>query len=187
MPASKASCGGSKKSGRRNLTRRNATLLLWLSGALALGLFGAMAWHSSPLSPGIPALQFTFDEASFNAILAQWGPDGLALFRRHFVIDFLVLISYGAFGYLLIRYGCLFRQLDKTTRLMSGWVMPGAAALDAIENLLHLQLISEPATHAPVLYLIAGAVATGKWLLIANFMAGTLYLLIAKWRYGCET
>jgi hypothetical protein len=64
--------------------------------------------------------------------------------------------------------------------------MPGAAALDAVENLLHLQLISEPAPHIPALYLIAGLVATGKWLLIANFMAGALYLLVAKLRYGCE-
>ncbi|MBT9519440.1 MAG: hypothetical protein IV101_00975 [Dechloromonas sp.] len=163
-----------------------ASLLLWLSGALALGLFVTMAVHSSPLLPGIPALQFTFNEADFKAILAQWGPDGVDLFRRHFRIDFAVLVSYGLFGYLLVRYGCLFRQLDWTTRRLSSWTMPGAAALDAIENLLHLRLVSEPATHVPALYLIAGVVATGKWLLIANFMAGTLYLLVAKWRNGCE-
>lgn len=163
-----------------------ASLLLWLSGALAFGLFVAMAVHSSPLLPGIPALQFTFNEADFKAILAKWGPDGVDLFRRHFRIDFAVLASYGLFGYLLVRYGCLFRQLDWTTRRLSCWTMPGAAALDAIENLLHLQLISEPATHAPALYLIAGLVATAKWLLIANFMTGTLYLLVANWRNGCE-
>ena len=186
MPASKASCGGSKKSGWRNLTRRNATLLLWLSGALALGLFIAMVVHSSPLSPGIPALQFTFGEASFSAILAKWGPDGVARFRRHFMIDFPVLASYGTFGFLLVRHGGLFRQLDKTTRRLSAWALPGAAALDAIENLLLLQLICEPATLGPTLYLIAGLVATGKWLLIANFMAGTLYLLATQWRHRSE-
>ncbi len=168
------------------MTRQIATLLLWLSGALALGLFVAMAVHSSPLTPGIPALQFTFNETAFKAILAQWGPDGVDLFRRHFRIDFPVLASYGLFGYLLVRYGCLFRQLDRTTRRLSSWTLPGAAGLDAIENLLHLQLLSEPAPHAAALYPIAGLVATGKWLLIANFMAGTLYLLVAKWRYGCE-
>jgi hypothetical protein len=162
------------------------TLLLWLSGALALGLFVAMAVHSAPLSPGIPALQLTFNEAAFKAILAQWGPDGVDLFRRHFRIDFAVLASYGLFGYLFVRYGCLFRQLDRATRRLSGWIMPAAATLDAIENLLHLQLISEPATHAPALYLAAGLVAITKWLLIANFMAGTLYLLVANRRFGCE-
>lgn len=168
------------------LQRNSARLLLWLSGAMALGLFIAMVWHSSPLSPGIPALQLTFDEASFKTILAQWGPEGVALFRRHFLIDFPVLASYGAFGYLLVRYSCLFKRVDTITRQISGWAMPGAAVLDAIENLLHLVLISEPATHAPALYLFAGVFATGKWLLIANFMAGTAYLLVAKWRHGCE-
>lgn len=169
-----------------SLKLRKDPLLLWLSGTLALGFFLVMAVHSAPLSPGIPVLQLTFDEAAFKTILTQWGPDGLALFRAHFRIDFLLLISYGAFGYLFVRHGSLFRQLDKTTRHLAGWAMPGAAAMDAIENLLHLQLISEPPAHAPILYLIAGLVATGKWLLIANFMAGTLYLLVAKWRHGCE-
>ncbi|MFH1660779.1 MAG: hypothetical protein ABIG35_15830 [Pseudomonadota bacterium] len=163
-----------------------ASILLWLSGALTIGLFIAMAVHSAPLSPGIPALQFTFDEAAFKAILAQWGPDGIELFRRHLRIDFPVLASYGLFGYLLVRYGCLFRQLDQATRRLSSWTMPGAAVLDAIENLLHLQLISDTTSHAPAVYLIAGLVATGKWLLIANFMTGALYLLATKWRKGCE-
>jgi len=140
-----------------------------------------MVVHSSPLAPGIPALQLTFNEAAFKAILAQWGPDGIARFRAHFRIDFLVLTSYGVFGYLFVHYGGLFRLLDKKTRRIAGWVMPVAAVLDAIENLLHLELIAEPATHAPALYLTAGLVSAGKWLLIANFMVGTLYLLVTKW------
>ncbi|MBL8428578.1 MAG: hypothetical protein JNJ95_01625 [Dechloromonas sp.] len=164
------------------LQPKYATTQLWFFGTLALGLFVAMVWHSWSLSPGIPALQLTFDERSFKTILAQWGPDGIGLFRQHFLIDFPVLLSYGAFGYLLARDSILFRPLDTWTRVLYGWAMPAAAALDAIENLLHLRLISEAATHAPALYLIGGVVATGKWLLIANFMAGTLYLLVAKWR-----
>jgi hypothetical protein len=86
-----------------------------------------MVIHSAPLSPGIPALQFSFNEADFKAILAQWGPDGIDLFRRHFLVDFPVLASYGLFGYLLVRYGCLFRLLDQTTRHLSSWILPGAA------------------------------------------------------------
>lgn len=166
--------------------RRLAILLLWLSGALALGLFIIMAVHAAPLSPGIPALQLTFNEADFKAILALWGPDGVALFRRHFYIDFPVLASYGLFGYLFAHHGCLSRLLDRRVRRLSGWIMPAAAGLDAFENLLHLHLLSESGTHAPALYRLAGLVATGKWLLIANFMAGTLYLLATQWRHGGE-
>ena len=163
---------------------RTESLLLWLSGALALGLFVAMVVHSSSLVPGIPALQLTFNEAAFKAILAQWGNDGIAVFRTHLRIDFLVLTSYGIFGYLFVQYGALFQQLSKSVRRLASWVMPIAAILDAIENLLHLELISDAATHPPALYLAAGLVATGKWLLIGDFMAGTLYLLVSKWRHG---
>ena len=157
--------------------------MVWLSGVLALGLFIAMVVHSSSLVPGIPALQLTFNEAAFNAILAQWGNDGISVFRAHLRIDFLVLTSYGSFGYLFVRYGTLFQQLSKSARRVASWVMPIAALLDAIENLLHLQLISNAANHPPALYLVAGMVSTGKWLLIADFMAGTLYLLLSKWRH----
>ena len=166
------------------LEPRTGALLLWLSGVLALGLFIAMVVQSSPLVPGIPALQLTFNETAFKAVLAQWGPDGIARFRAHLRIDFLVLTSYGVFGYLFVRYRGLFQHLGKAARRVAGWAMPVAAMLDAIENLLHLQLISEPATHAPALYLAAGLVSTGKWLLIASFLAGTLYLLVTQWRNG---
>jgi hypothetical protein len=158
--------------------------MVWLSGALALGLFIAMVVHSSSLVPGIPALQLTFNEAAFKAILTQWGNDGITVFRTHLRIDFLVLTSYGSFGYLFVRYGALFQQLSKSVRQVASWVMPIAALLDAIENLLHLQLISDAAIHPPALYLTAGLVATGKWLLIADFMAGTLYLLLSNWHHG---
>ena len=163
------------------MQRSNGTLL-WLSGALALGLFVAMAIHSSPLTPAIPALQLTFNEAAFRAILTQWGPDGVALFRQHFRIDFPVLASYGLFGYLFARHSSLFDRLAPLPRRLSGGLLPTAAGLDTIENLLHLRFIADPATHAPALYLIAGLVASGKWLLIAAFALCSGYLLLVRSR-----
>lgn len=159
---------------------RRGTSLLWLSGTLTLGLFVAMVVHSSPLTPGIPTLQLTFDEGSFRDILEEWGPRGVALFRQHFHIDFPVLASYGLFGYLFARRSSLFDRLAPLPRRLSGWLLPVAASLDAIENLLHLEFIAEPATHVPALYLIAGLVASGKWLLIAAFALGTGYLLLTR-------
>ena len=49
---------------------------LWLSGALTLLLFLAMAAYTWPLKPSIPCLQLTFSEAAFKDILAQWGVAG---------------------------------------------------------------------------------------------------------------
>ena len=159
---------------------------VWALGMAIVGLFMGLGWYLQPLQPSIVALQFTFSPGAFQAVLDAWGPQGVQRFRTHLGFDGALLLCYGAFGYLLVRYSCLFKRVDTITRQISGWAMPGAAVLDAIENLLHLVLISEPATHAPALYLFAGVFATGKWLLIANFMAGTAYLLVAKWRHGCE-
>jgi hypothetical protein len=171
-----------QEAGGVKLQRRAGTLLLWLSGALLLVLFVVMAIHAAPLSPGIPALQLTFDEAAFKAILTQWGPAGIERFRTHFFIDFPMLTSYGVFGYLLVRHSRIFERLGTAARGLVSWILPAAAVLDAGENLLHIHLITKPATHTSVLYLIAGLVATGKWLLIVAFAVGALSLLVTRGR-----
>lgn len=147
---------------------------LWLSGALTLILFVAMAMHSSPLSPSIPIIQLTFDEAAFKAVLAQWGPNGVELFRTHFFIDFSFLTSYGVFGYLLGRQVTCRHNANPSARHFLIWALPAAAALDACENLLHLSFIAYGAHPAPGAYLLAGLVASGKWLLIAAFVIGLI-------------
>jgi len=150
---------------------KRGAVLPWLSGALSLLLFIIMAVHSAPLSPSIPALQFTFEPAAFQAILAQWGPAGVARFRAHFAIDFPFLLSYGLAGYLWVRHTGLFASLSASARRLLTWTLPGAALLDAGENLLHLHLLAAPAGQ-PVLYLLAGLVASLKWSAIAVFAVG---------------
>lgn len=148
---------------------------LWLSGGLALLLFAAMAIHSSPLSPSIPFIQLTYDEASFKAVLAQWGTMGVERFRAHFRIDFPFLVSYGVFGYLLARHGSPSETVKNSARFFLTWALPSAALLDVGENLLHLGFIAEGASPMPGAYLLAGIIATGKWLLIATFVMGYFY------------
>lgn len=145
---------------------------LWLSGALSLLLFIAMAVHSAPLSPSIPALQFTFTPAAFQAILAHWGPAGVARFKSHFVIDFPFLLSYGLFGYLYGRQSKLLGRLGARPQCLLTWLLPGAALLDAGENLLHLQLLAASSAQPPALYLLAGLIASLKWVAIAAFIVG---------------
>lgn len=152
---------------------RRGSGLAWLSGALSLLLFIAMVVHSAPLSPSIPALQFTFTPAAFQAILAHWGPAGVARFKSHFVIDFPFLLSYGVFGYLYARQSKLLACLSARPRHLLSWTLPGAALLDAGENLLHLHLLTAP-TEPPALYLLAGLVASLKWTAIAAFIVGLL-------------
>ena len=47
-------------------------------------------------------------------------------------------------------------------------------ALDACENLLHLSFIAYGAHPMPGAYLLAGVVASSKWLLIATFVIGLI-------------
>ena len=148
---------------------------LWLSGALALLLFAAMAIHSAPLSPSIPVIQFTYGEAAFKAVLAQWGPIGIERFRSHFFIDFPFLTSYAVFGYLLARHAVPADTPNNTARTFLTWALPLAAVLDAGENLLHLRFIADGAYPMAGAYLLAGVVATGKWALIAAFIIGFFY------------
>lgn len=146
---------------------------LWLSGTTALLLFLAMVAYTWPLKPSIPCLQLTFSETAFKEILAQWGAAGRLRFHRHFFIDFPVLVSYGIFGYLLATASPLFKNQPLRHRRCLTWTLPLAALLDVLENLLHLHLSAEPSSLLPALYLAAGIVASGKWLLIAIFTITT--------------
>jgi len=161
------------------VARHKDTMRLWLSGGLSLLLFVAMVIHSAPLSPSIPVIQFTYDESAFKAVLALWGPLGVERFRSHFLIDFPFLASYGVFGYLLARHATPTDKCGKSTQLFLTWALPAAAALDACENLLHLSFIADGASPMTGAYLLAGLVATGKWVLIAAFVIGYFYA-----RYG---
>lgn len=150
----------------------NKNRILWLSGTISALLFIAMLIYTSPLQPSIPCLQLTYDETAFRTIFDQWKKNGIDdIFRKHFYIDFPVLISYGLFGYLLASRTSLFAALPAVVRRILIRTLPLAASLDAGENLLHLYLTSGAGQMPPSLYLTAGLVATGKWLLIALFLA----------------
>lgn len=159
---------------------KRSAVLPWLSGALSLLLFIVMAVHSASLSPSIPALQFTFEPAAFQAILAQWGPAGVDRFRSHFAIDFPFLLSYGITGYLWTPHTGFFANLGARPRQLLTWLLPGAALLDAGENLLHLYLLDATSSPPPTLYLLAGLVASLKWSAIAAFAISIFYAKIRQ-------
>jgi hypothetical protein len=146
----------------RNVTRR-------AMGMVTALLFLAMAVHAAPLDPSIPAIQFCFSEACFNAVLAQWQPGGIERFKGHFLIDFPFLVSYGAFGYVFAQH--VLRGLGWATsvkRLLT-WTLPFAALMDGAENVLHLSFVYAASTLPATLYVLAGVLATIKWALIAVF------------------
>jgi hypothetical protein len=149
-----------------------------MSGIAAVAFFLAMVWITAPLAPSGLALQFTFDEETFKAILTGWKPVGVARFRAHFLFDFPFLASYGCFGYLLACRSNLFARYGAAARMRLASLLPVAALLDATENLLHLYLLDVQKA-APALYALAGGVATAKWMLVVVFVG---IALAALWR-----
>ncbi len=157
-----------------------STLLLkWVVVACAL-LFVGLGVFLAPLHPSVVALQFTFTPEAFAAVLQTWGPEGVVRFRQHLMLDGLLLLSYGAAGYLAAGRTQLFAPLTNRVPL-AFWalLLPIAAAFDAGENLLHWWLtgaraITGTATLPSLTYLAAGVCASIKWLGIAGYTAGAL-------------
>jgi hypothetical protein len=160
--------------------RRGPQLSVRVAGAAALLLFALMVAQSAPLTPPVPALQFCFTEAAFRAVTDQWQTAGLDRFSGHLAIDFPFLLAYGTWGYLLATRTRLFAGLAAGRRLLP-WLLPVAAGLDALENLLHLHLIQSGEAVPGILFPLAGSVAAGKWLLIGGFAAASL---LARARRG---
>ena len=66
---------------------------IWTTGVAALLLFVGLAIYLLPLQPNIIALQFAFNADTFRAILAQWQPEGIALFRSHLPVDAVLMVA----------------------------------------------------------------------------------------------
>lgn len=143
-------------------------------------LFTAMALYTAPLSPSIPELQCTFTQGRFRDILSAWTPDGVSRFRNHFWIDFPFLLCYGALGYRLVTQTRLFRHFTPTTRRTLTYAMPLAALTDGLENGLHLYSVLSLTLPAEPFFLLAGIIASVKWLLIAAFVSVSGFALIRR-------
>ena len=142
---------------------------LWLSGLAALGLFVGLAWYLSPLQPGIVMLQLAFTPGAFGRIVHAWPPEHLQRYLTHLPVDVLLLLSYGAFGYLLATRTAVFAALPGRLQRMARWLLPLAALCDAVENSLHAWLASAPRFGVPWLYALSASSSALKWLLILSF------------------
>jgi hypothetical protein len=142
---------------------------VWLSGLIAAALFAGLAWYLAPLEPGVVALQLAFTPKAFGEIVHLWSAEGVAHYRRHLPFDSLLLVAYGAFGYLLATRTRMLEGSGRFLRAAAAWALPLAAAADAAENALHWWLTAEPRFGVPAAYALAAGCAAAKWFLIAGF------------------
>lgn len=154
------------------------TPFLKLLAAAGMCLFLGLGIYLAPLQPSVVALQLTYTPEAFGRVVQAWGPEGVQRFRNHLPVDGVLLLCYGAAGYLAVVSTHFFEPLAKRKPLL--WVamlLPLAALCDAGENLLQWWLttadvLSTPA--APVWYVAAGVCATLKWLGITGFAVAAL-------------
>ena len=143
--------------------------LVWLSGAVSLVLFGAIAWYLAPLKPGIFALQLAFTPRAFGAIIHFWSADDLARYRAHLPFDFGLIVAYSVFGYSLASRTKLVSGLTRFWSSFSLWCLPAAGAFDVAENVLHGWLTEVPRFDVPLVYAVSASCSLTKWLLLAVF------------------
>ena len=152
--------------------------LIWLTGIASLILFAGLSLYLAPLHPGIVALQLAFTPRSFATIVHAWPPEHLLRYRSHFPFDFLLLVCYGAFGWLLATRSVLFAHGSRRVRATAALMLPLGAIFDAAENALHLWLTEVPRFGVVVPYVIAAACASFKWALLMGFTVAVIHALM---------
>lgn len=143
--------------------------LVWFFGIAAGVMFAGLAWMLAPLDPGVLTLQFAYSPLAFASVIHAWSPEQLALYRAHLPFDFILLGSYGAFGYLLALRSTLFASWRPAARAAARWTLPVAAAFDVGENVLHEWLTAMPRFGVTLPYLAAALCSTLKWALLCGF------------------
>jgi len=146
---------------------------VWFFGLLALGILLALGAYLSPLAPPLLALQLTFSQGAFEAVLAQWGASGVALFRSHLYPDFALMAAYALFGVCTVRYTRLF-QMRFVPPFFWYALLPLAALADVGENSLHLAMTAPLAQPSSWWYPAAGVCASLKFGLLAFFLLAAL-------------
>lgn len=142
---------------------------LWILGLLSLSLFAGLAIDLAALEPGVLALQLAFTPQAFAWVVHQWSAADLQRYRAHLPVDYILLLTYGAFGLLFARWVRAMQAASPWVRRAATWALPVAALCDAGENALHAWLTAMPRFGVAPLYAVSGSLALLKWLLIIAF------------------
>lgn len=151
--------------------------LIRLSALAALGLLAGIAWYLAPLEPNIVVLQFAFTPRAFAEVIHAWPAEHLARYRAHLPVDYLLLVAYGTFGYLVATRSALFSPLPALLRHSARWWLPLAALFDAAENAFHWWLTAAPRFGVPLPYALSASSSVLKWLLLFAFGFLVVYAL----------
>ncbi|PKL39959.1 MAG: hypothetical protein CVV44_06995 [Spirochaetae bacterium HGW-Spirochaetae-1] len=132
----------------------------------------------SPLGHDMLRVQTTFSGETFRGIIQSWEKSGLmALYLKHFYLDYFHPVIYSLFLSALLSRGLVMNGLDKKFNLLV--LLPFAAGLmDLIENSMHLYLIHNPAEISAGTVLFSGICTTMKWAMAFLVLVGAIVLIV---------
>lgn len=139
-----------------------------------------LAYLLGCLRPNILSLQLTFHAGRYWEILGLWGEVGQRAYRGHFGYDGVHAVIYAVFGYLLATRSGLFVAAESRAMARTAWMLPGAALLDLLENLLQLQVLAGPFGAQTPAIPASALCAACKWGLAAWFALRIGRSLVSK-------
>lgn len=122
-----------------------------------------LAYLLEGLRPNILSLQLTFHAGRYWEILGLWGEAGRVAYLGHFGYDGVHAFIYAVFGYLLATRGGLFASAEARAMARTAWMLPAAALLDLLENLLQLQVLAGPFGAQTAAIPLSALCAACKW------------------------
>lgn len=137
---------------------------------------GLLIWVLDDVAPQLLAIQTTFTESSFHAIVDKWESDEINKFRMHFHLDIVHPIWYALF--FAAALAKLF-NLNNITNRYNGfiWLPIIAGFCDFAENSMHAPFASNLANISQPYIILAAAFATTKWIFVGCFTVGIVLLL----------
>ncbi|MBI9077124.1 MAG: hypothetical protein JEZ02_17070 [Desulfatibacillum sp.] len=151
--------------------------LCFILGGLYLVNQILIGWIVHPLGADMLNLQLTLNEAVFSKIVQGWSQDQLAIYYRHFYLDFLHPFIYA--GFLASAIATLSKQEGTSTVSMHRFLfyLPFVAGTcDLLENCLHLFLIPRVPDIPEALVALSGGATNIKWFLACMCLGGMGYL-----------
>ncbi len=148
---------------RRLLGRARTAALLGVTFALSQAAIAALL---RPLGGAeVIRLQTTLSAADFTATLDRWRAAGLIdVYWRHYAIDFVHPLLYGAFLAALLARGLEANRIAHRYDVVL--LVPLAAGLlDLVENTIHVALLADPGRIGPTPVVASGVAAILKWTL----------------------
>lgn len=122
---------------------------LWITGALALGLFVVLGILDARLTedgaPGIVPFEVAGSEERAREILGEWGEGRHDTARASLIVDFPYLVAYSVFLSLAVTAVAeANRRRLRLARIGAplAWAALGAAVFDAIEDIALLRMVA---------------------------------------------